>query len=85
MPIASEPADVVQAMNEIATYMGSTRTPILLVYAESGVLVPPSAVGWYASRIRNLETAFVGQGLHFMQEDQPVAIGRAVSDWLRRH
>jgi len=53
--------------------MGSTRTPILLVYAESGVLVPPSAVGWYASRIRNLETAFVGQGLHFMQEDQPVA------------
>lgn len=85
VPIAGEPADVVQAMNEIEAYMGSTRTPILLVYAEPGVLVPPSAVGWYASRIRNLETAFVGQGLHFLQEDQPVAIGRAVSDWLRRN
>ncbi len=40
--------------------------------------------GWYTERMGNLETAYVGQGLHFIQEDQSVAIGRAVSDWLRR-
>ncbi|HEU0017906.1 MAG TPA: hypothetical protein VFQ31_06060 [Methyloceanibacter sp.] len=71
-------------MGAIERYMSTTRSPMLLVYAELGVLVPPSAVGWYTSRIRNLETTFVEQGVHFIQEDQPVAIGRAVSDWLRR-
>lgn len=85
VPIAGQPKDVVQAMTRIEAYMASSGTPTLLVYAEPGVLVPPVAVGWYTSRMRNLETAFVGQGLHFIQEDQPAAIGRAVSDWLRRH
>jgi haloalkane dehalogenase len=85
VPIAGEPADVVQAMSRIEGYMTSSRTPTLLLYAEPGVLVPPAAVGWYTARMRNLETVFVGQAFHFIQEDQPVAIGRAVSDWLRRH
>jgi haloalkane dehalogenase len=40
---------------------------------------------FYTGVISNLETAFVGEGLHFIQEDQPDAIGRAVADWLRRN
>jgi haloalkane dehalogenase len=48
-------------------------------------LVPPQAVPFYTSVIDDLETAFVGEGLHFIQEDQPDAIGRAVADWLRRN
>ena len=32
-----------------------------------------------------VETAFIAQGLHFIQEDQPDAIGRAISDWMRRN
>jgi haloalkane dehalogenase len=27
---------------------------------------------------------YIGEGLHFVQEDQPYAIGRAISDWYRR-
>jgi haloalkane dehalogenase len=65
--------------------MGETRIPVLLAYAEPGVLVPPQAVPFYTGLIQNLETAFVGQGLHFIQEDQPAAIGRALADWLRRN
>ena len=30
-------------------------------------------------------TAYVGVVLHFVQEDQPVATGRAIADWYRRH
>jgi haloalkane dehalogenase len=47
------------------------------------VLVPPQLVSWYVQNIRRLETAFVGQDLHFIQEDNPDAIGRAISDWMR--
>lgn len=85
IPIAGEPADVVQAMQRIEAFMGQSQMPTLLLYADPGVLVPPQAVGWYTSRMRRLETAYVGQGLHFIQEDQPAAIGRAISDWLRRN
>jgi haloalkane dehalogenase len=85
VPIAGEPADVVAAMARIENYMTQSRTPALLLYADPGVLVPPQAVGWYTSRMPNLEAVYAGQGLHFIQEDQPAAIGRALSDWLRRH
>lgn len=85
IPIGGEPADVVERMGSIARFMTTTEIPILLLYAEPGVLVPPTLVPWYVQNVRRIETAFVGQGLHFIQEDNPVAIGRALADWLRRN
>ena len=32
----------------------------------------------------NTETVFIGKGRHYIQEDQPDAIGEALSDWLGR-
>lgn len=85
VPIGGEPASNVALMSDIQSFMGETQMPVLLAYAEPGVLVPPQAVPFYSGLIPNLETAFVGQGLHFIQEDQPSAIGRALADWLRRN
>jgi len=85
IPIAGEPAEVNERLQAIGVFMTETELPILLLYAEPGVVVPPQAVPWYTQRIKHIETAFVGQALHFIQEDQPVAVGRALSDWIRRH
>ena len=85
VPIGGQPETSVNLMADIASFMGETDMPVLLAYAEPGVLVPPQAVPFYTNLIGNLETAFVGQGLHFIQEDQPGAIGRAIADWLRRN
>ena len=85
VPIAGEPASTMAALNAISEFMARTKMPVLLLYAEPGAVVPPSAVAWYVKRIANLETSFVGQGLHYIQEDQPDAIGRAIADWIRRH
>ncbi len=51
----------------------TTKMPVLLVYADPGVLIPPKATTWYINKIADLKTAFVGQGLHFIQEGQPDA------------
>jgi len=48
-------------------------------------VVPPTSVVWYVDRISHLETNFVGQGFHYLQEDHPDAIGRAIVDWMRRN
>ena len=85
VPIGGEPASNVELMNLIQAFMSETGMPVLLTYAEPGVLVPPQAVPYYTGLIENLETSFVGQGLHFIQEDQPDAIGRALRDWMRRN
>lgn len=85
VPIGGQPNSSVVLMEDIAAFMGETQMPVLLTYAEPGVLVPPQAVPFYTNLIGDLETAFIGQGLHFIQEDQPDAIGRAIADWLRRN
>ncbi|GLR70254.1 haloalkane dehalogenase [Agaribacter marinus] len=84
VPIAGEPAQNVELMEEIHAYMAKTEKPVLLIYADPGVVTPPELVPHYENTIKHLETAYVGQGLHFIQEDQPHAIGRSLSDWLRR-
>lgn len=85
LPIGGEPAANVTLMEDIQAYMGETEMPVLLAYADPGAIIPPAAAPFYTGLISNVETAFVGQGLHFIQEDQPDAIGRALDDWLRRN
>lgn len=85
VPIGGKPESSVTLMGQLQSFMGETDMPVLLAYAEPGALVPPMAVPYYEGLIQNLETAYVGHGIHFIQEDQPVAIGRAISDWLRRN
>ncbi len=85
VPIGGEPAFTAAVLGKVSDFMAETRMPVLLLYADPGVLVPPAAVDWYVGRIVNLETNFIGQGLHFIQEDQPDAIGRAIADWMRRN
>lgn len=85
VPISTEPADVSERMESLAAFMTSTELPLLLLYAEPGVVAPAPVVDWYTANLRKVETVYVGQGLHFIQEDQPDAIGRALRDWTRRH
>jgi haloalkane dehalogenase len=85
VPIGGEPATTVSLMQDIQTFMGATDMPVLLAYADPGVLVPPAALPFYSGLIKNIEAAYIGPGLHFIQEDQPTAIGRALVDWLRRN
>lgn len=84
VPIAGEPAAVGKALASISDFMGETRMPVLLLYADPGVVVPAASVDWYVAKIRNLETGYIGAGLHFFQEDHPEAVGRAIADWIRR-
>lgn len=85
IPIAGDPPSNVEMLNEIAGFMGTTEMPVLFVYVDPGVVAPPEVVGWYTERISNVETAYVGRGLHFFQEDHPEATGRALADWMRRN
>jgi len=85
IPIGGEPADVVEVVDNYVAWMYSTDTPMLFLYAHPGALNPPADVDWLAARVSNMETSYIGRGLHYVAEDQPYAIGRAIRDWHRRN
>jgi len=74
-----------KAMKDYNKWMLQTEIPILDIYAYPGEVTEEYDIRWRVERMQNLETAFVGVALHFVQEDQPVAVGRAIADWYRRH
>jgi len=84
IPIGGEPASTTRTLTKIRRFMTKTQLPMLLLYASPGAIVTEKEVEWYTKNIKNIETHFVGQGFHFIQEDQPKAIGHALADWLRR-
>lgn len=84
LPIGGEPEYTDALIRRIGDWLRTTPLPKLHVYASPGAANPPELVRWLADHLANLETAFVGAGLHFIQEDQPEAVGRAIEDWLRR-
>ncbi|HAS47112.1 MAG TPA: haloalkane dehalogenase [Microscillaceae bacterium] len=84
MPIGKKPKvvyDIVTAYNQ---WLEETEVPWLFFYATPGVLNPPAAADYWAARAKNIETVFIGGGLHYVQEDEPYAIGRAITDFYRR-
>ena len=82
IPVGGEPADVVAIVRDYADWLERSDVPKLFVNAEPGsILVGPQrdyCRGW-----PNQQEVTVA-GLHFVQEDSPTAIGRAVAGFVAR-
>jgi haloalkane dehalogenase len=80
IPIAGEPADVVQIAADYAAWMAENDLPKLFINAEPGaILIGPVrdfCRGWKNQREVTVP------GSHFIQEDSGPLIGRAIADWM---
>lgn len=83
IPIDGHPADVHSAVWDNADKVARANLPLLLLTFEPGAIVGPSEVAWARETFSNLTVKDMGAGVHFVQEDQPQAIGRAIADWLQ--
>ncbi|MEM8836745.1 MAG: haloalkane dehalogenase [Pseudomonadota bacterium] len=84
IPIAGEPADTAAVILANGEWLYSTDMPKLMLHVAPGALMPPPVVEFVKANASNLEDVFLGPGVHFVQEDHPQAIGRAVRDWIGR-
>jgi haloalkane dehalogenase len=78
IPIEGEPADVVAITTAYADWLATSSVPKLFVKAEPGGILGGGAVldfarGWSA------QTEVTVAGVHFLQEDSPDEIGRAIA------
>ena len=54
-----------------------------MLYASPGALLTQEHVAWCQQNINNLQSVFIGPGLHFLQESSPHRIGREIAAWYQ--
>jgi haloalkane dehalogenase len=81
IPIEGEPADVVKIVEDYGAWLAQSEVPKLFLNAEPGAILrgPQREFcrGWPN------QTEVTVKGIHFVQEDSPDEIGRAVAEWRR--
>jgi haloalkane dehalogenase len=82
LPIAGEPADVVEVVESYAKWMSKSSIPKLFIDAEpAGFLIKGQRD--FCRTWRNQQTVTV-QGSHFLQEDAPEAVGEATARFVAK-
>src|SRR5258707_6242385 len=81
IPIEGEPADVAAISAAYADWLATSGVPKLFVKAEPGAILASDALvdfvrGWPA------QAEVTAAGVHFVQEDSPDEIGRAIAGWM---
>lgn len=80
IPIAGEPAEVVQIVSEYSAWLGQSNIPKLFVNAEPGGLIAGEVRDFVRSWPNITEVTV--PGIHFIQEDSPDLIGEAIASWF---
>jgi len=80
IPIAGEPSNMVELINNYGEWLSGSPIPKLFVNAEPGSIL----VGRQREFCRSWpnQTEVTVKGLHFIQEDSGPEIGQAVANWL---
>lgn len=81
IPIEGEPADVVAIAAAYADWLAKSDVPKLWLKAEPGGILASDAL---VDSVRKwpAQAEVTVAGVHFVQEDSPDEIGRAVADWM---
>mmetsp|Transcript_642 Transcript_642/g.1115 ORF Transcript_642/g.1115 Transcript_642/m.1115 type:complete len:117 (-) Transcript_642:222-572(-) len=61
-----------------------TKFPKLCLYVTPGALIAEKDVKVIRKTFKNTEMVYLGEGLHYIQEDYPHEIGEAVSKWYKK-
>jgi haloalkane dehalogenase len=82
LPVAGEPADVYAMLETAHAALAASTYPKLLFVGDPGAIISSAFGERFAAGLRNCRLMRLGAGLHFLQEDHPDTIGRAIADWI---
>lgn len=80
-PHAGQPADVCSAITAYGEWLSESEVPKLFINAEPGKLLVGESREFCRSWPNQTELSV--SGLHFIQEDSPDEIGKALAGWIR--
>jgi haloalkane dehalogenase len=79
-PLGGDPADVTEIVNSYSDWLPQSNVPKLFVNGDPGAGLTGSLRDF--CRTWSAQREVTVRGLHFLQEDSPHEIGRAIADWL---
>ncbi len=71
-----------EAGQRTAEAMAVSDRPVLMLWADSDPVIPPSVGTAMAERLGWPEPEIIAEASHFLQEDQGEIIGRRIADWV---
>lgn len=83
IPINGQPADVHQLMSNYSQKLQQSELPKILFSSHPGAIISPDSLAWIKKNIKNLQIVDIGEGLHFIQEDNPHMIGEELAKWVQ--
>jgi haloalkane dehalogenase len=84
IPIDGSPSDVHEIVSGYSEKLQKSALPKLLFFATPGAIIDSKAVDWCKQNLENLETIDIGDGLHYIQEDNPHLIGEELAKWYQK-
>lgn len=83
IPIDGHPADMVAAVEAYDAALAKAALPMLLLTFTPGAIVNEPEIEWVKQHWPTATIRAMGKGIHFVQEDQPEAIGKAIAEWMK--
>jgi haloalkane dehalogenase len=80
IPMEGEPADVVEIVAAYGEWLSSSDVPKLFINADPGAILTGPQRDYCRTWPNQTEVTVAGN--HFIQEDSPHEIGKALADWL---
>ena len=81
IPIDGEPADVFEVISNYNQKLQESGLPKILFSATPGGIIDGKTVEWCKQNLKNLKVVDIGEGLHYVQEDNPHLIGEELAKW----
>lgn len=83
VPISGKPKGVVEKITAYSEWLKTSDIPKLCFYAQPGAIIKKVDVEFIKNNFPNTKMVDVGEGLHYIQEDNPHLIGREIASWYQ--
>ncbi|MEE9167880.1 MAG: haloalkane dehalogenase [Candidatus Neomarinimicrobiota bacterium] len=83
IPIDGKPADMHELISNYSQKLQESELPKLLFYGTPGGIINARTLDWCKQNLKNLQTVDIGEGIHFLQEDNPHLIGEELGKWYQ--
>jgi haloalkane dehalogenase len=83
IPINGKPANMYEIISAYNKWLTESDIPKLCMYAHPGAIIMDKEVEYIKERFPNTKMVDIGEGIHYVQEDNPHGIGDELAKWYR--
>ena len=83
VPLDGKPKYSYENIKAYGEWLKESEIPKLFFYAHPGAIILEETVKYIKSNFSNMKSVDIGEGLHFIQEDNPDLIGEEIAKWYK--